>query len=294
MNITLATNVSLIDAACIISVFPHWLNVFGTLISEFLVVLDLTPVEGRIAEQNRGRASSQEKLKQSLEDFAKKDSRVRWVEVLSQGAASEAVLKKWFGDKKLVRCQTGTPILPMVYSISESRSDRVLRLDCDMVFTASDWVKSGLQKMAETKVDLVSAPRMGVWSESTETLSSRALIFNKKQLEDEKLPIKAWELDPLRKMHRWFQRRSSWLPFEQMLQKEIELKKLAILSSDSRGGVSMHLGPRQIFDEYDIDWVIAKFEKGEIPQSQIDRGWDFIPEAWGLTKKSLPLKSECI
>lgn len=274
--LSLATNVCPGDEGRIRTTVPHWLRTLGNSLDELLVVIDTVPPRGRIASLH-GSTSPSYDMHEILDSLTRLDSRVRMVE-LPPPDGLRPVLDCWFRSGRPVRCQAGTPIAAFVYAAESAQGEFVLRVDCDMLFTEQGWVKRGVELLSTGTLDLVEPPRLGGRAPSQE-VSSRALLICPRLLRS-RLPIEAHRLDPLRRIHRRLGGRTTWVAFEQMLQKEVQCGRLRHAILDHSLGHSMHVATR---DEMSLIAqnlrILRAFEERSTPGNQRD-SWNFVPSAW--------------
>lgn len=282
MKISLATNVSTIDSGCVRWIFPHWKRVFSSFFSEFIIIVDPIPPQGRIAFQNNREielTKSNELLKE-LNELNATDPRVKILTYNPRLTETESALDKWFGLDRPYRCHSGTPIAPFIFAINQSSNDVVLRCDSDMIFFGTNWLIEGLTLLESNKYDILGVPRMSASLQENEPPSTRALLIHKKRIESALLPMKAWKTDPARRIYRWLQGNSAWLPLEQMLFKEVEKGRFRFKNLNSPTDKTMHVGFRKYLKAPHIDNIISDFELGKIPERQLASGWDLDLELW--------------
>ncbi len=271
--ISLASNATAADGPTLLRLVPHWLRIFHEYLSELLIVVDMQPLSGRIAELQRG-AFDPDGFKKSVHILEMMDSRVRFVPL--ESIEPEPIQRRWFGKCRPIRCQGGTPILAFVAAIEEARSDIVLRFDCDMLFCERGWLEKDAIPSLNGGIDVYEPPRLRV---HTPVSSSRAFMVSKSRL-DRMLPLRSLRLDPLRILHRWSLGRPTWLALEAMLTRAAEGRRLNHRIGQSLDlGFSLHGLKRKWTAAPWFDCVIRSVEAGDVPKSQRDH-WDFNPEFW--------------
>jgi len=272
--ISFVTNASRSDAVRIRQVVPHWLSTFGDRIDELIVVYDDVPASGRIAALH-GPSPDPAVIRAALRDVSVLDRRIRVVELPPPGRAKE-VPGRWFSRGRPVRCQAGTPIFAFVYAIDQGRSDVVLRADCDMFFHEAGWLTEAARLIRSGAVDLIEPPRL---DGEPGPVSSRVLILSPRSLRTRgRLPLRAHQLDVLRRWHRRLVGRPPWLAFEQMLQREVDEGRMThrVLKG---GGFSLHVASRVDMDLAAAAGVAARVQGDDLPARQ--RGdWNFRADAW--------------
>jgi hypothetical protein len=277
--ISLTTNVCSVDDVRIRHTLPSWLRVFDAWLTELIVVVDEQPPTGRIAKLHRGHAKI-DHLYRELAVIEKLDRRVR-VHVLNASAHAESTLKKWFGaTDRPIRCQAGTPIFAFVQAFEEARGPIVLRADCDMLFYEAGWLDEAVRLLSHQEYDLIEPGRVGEDpAKMYMYVNSRALLMDRRSFE-KKLPLPAYKLDWVRRVHRWCLGRPPWLSFEQVLEKERVAGRLRYRTLDPKLGYAMHIVTRQ---EASLPWfgrVVPYVERGELPAAQWARGPNFEAGAW--------------
>ena len=78
----------------------------------------------------------------------------------------------------------------------------ILRTDCDIIYYDEGWVDKSIQSLIENKYDIIEPPILG---EIDYGFSSRCFLLNKKTFM-QKMPIRAYKLDPLRRIDRILKR----------------------------------------------------------------------------------------
>jgi hypothetical protein len=270
---SLVTNVSLADDVRLRESIPHWLRTFGTRLHELVVVVDLKPPTGRIADLHQATVDPP-KLLEAVNAVSMLDSRIRAVQ-LPEPNAEPAVAARWFRRGMPDRCQAGTPIFAFIFAIDEASSDFVLRADCDMAFSDEGWVDEGFDLLRRGDAELVQPPVPG---SPLERVSTRALLIRRDRLRERALPMHAHRLDPARRLHRRLQGRPQWLAFEQMLEKEVETGRLTRRSLGA-GGYCMHMISRDDMQVAVELGVLRRVERGELPPGQV-ASHDFVRAAW--------------
>lgn len=274
----IATNVCPADDWRIKHTVASWLRTWGRDdVTEILIVVDREPPTGRIAELHGGNGSNA-RLDEALADLQETDSRIRVIELPPKDKLSRT-LARWFGRDRPMRCQAGTPVAAFVYAIDQVQSNRLMRSDCDMVFYDDGFLMQA-NRVLDQGIDLVEPPRLTADAPSKpQAVSTRALILDRKNL-TKSLPIKAHRLDWPRRIHRYLRGRSTYLAFEQMLDREVREGLLTYKPLETEYGYSLHIPRRCDFLTRDIDAVIKRAEAGDVPESQMQVGWNFSPSAW--------------
>lgn len=274
---SIATNASCLDAARLSITIPHWLRVFGRQMSELVVVLDTTPPSGRIAELHRVKGSL-EQVRDVLNELQRLDDRIV-VKVLPAPDKLNGILANWFRSGYPIRCQAGTPIAAFIAAFEFTSNPVVLRADCDILFHESGWLDKALYCLQQNGVDLVS-PAMCGQSMVSEHVSTRALMLHRSRWHANILPVRAWRIDPLRRLHRWFLDRPPWLPLEEMLEKERKNKKVSLVTLPESLGYYLHICTHKDAQLPNMPSVVASVELGDIPEAQRRTGGNFVAEYW--------------
>ena len=89
------------------------------------------------------------------------------------------------------------------------------------------------------------------------------------------LPLPPAHLDPLRAMHRRLLGRPSELSFESTLNREISNGRMRHVILPGTLGSSLHVFRAEDAADLRFPSVIARWENGEIPQSQLESGWEW-------------------
>jgi hypothetical protein len=270
---SLVTNVSLADDVRLRESIPHWLRTFGARLHELVVVVDLQPPTGRIADLHQITVDPPGLL-DALKATSMLDNRIRVVRLPEPNSDNE-VAARWFRRGVPDRCQAGTPIFAFIFAIDEASSDLVLRADCDMAFFDDGWVDEGLGLLGRGDAELVQPPVPGP---PLEHVSTRALLVRRDRLRERALPMRAHTLDPARRLHRLLRGRPQWLAFEQMLEKEVEAGRLTHRRLGA-GGYCMHMTSRADMQVAVELGVLPRVERGELPPGQVS-SHDFVPAAW--------------
>jgi len=155
-SVSIASNATAADGLMLLRIVPHWLRVFGSRLSEIVIVVDSEPLEGRIAELQRGQ-SNPEQLQEAIRTLEASDQRVRFVSLGSINPT--AIERRWFGKARPLRCQAGTPILAFVAAIEQARCNIVLRCDSDMLFCERGWLLEDALPSLQEGVDVYEPPR---------------------------------------------------------------------------------------------------------------------------------------
>jgi hypothetical protein len=150
-----------------------------------------------------------------------------------------------------------------------------------MLFYDNGWVDKAKQLLQTDTLDLVEPPRFGMNIYKDDfALSTRAVLLKPLTFETRCLPIKAYRLDLVRRVHRYIKRRPPWLSLEQMLQKEKDCKRIRHGVLDNKLGFSIHVYSR----EYPrFEWfknAVSMIESGAVPAEQEQMGWNLVLEAW--------------
>jgi hypothetical protein len=276
---SIATNVSLSDDVRIRLTVPSWLRVFGSQVTEIVIIVDEQPATGRIARLHSGSAGL-DSVYMELEKLKRSDSRIRYATLPSQAGLS-SVCSKWFRRATPMRCQAGTPILAFIFGIEEASSDLVLRTDCDMLFCDRGWVRKALDALDSGNADIVEPPRLGSPKQNSPIMvSSRAFLLQREYFARNCLPINPHRLDLLRRVHRFINGRPPWLALEQMLQIEREAGHLRHLLIGPESGFSMHIPTRADASIAGFEKICAAVETDNIPEAQLRAGWNFVRNAW--------------
>ncbi len=281
MMISLVTNACALDHLRLPHTLPHYLRVFGERLGELVVVLDDAPAVGRIADHHRT-AGDIDAVRHTLAETAKRDRRVRIVELPTAQAAAKAV-SPWFQREVPYRCQVGTPILAFVYAMAQSTFRYTLRCDCDMLFFEDGWLDEGLEVLQSRNAHLITPPRLG--NAASHAISTRALLMDVEALVLEVLPLPAYKTTPLRRLHRWMGGRSPYLALEQMLDVHAARGLLSHVVLKEAKGFSVHAGCPSDFAHPTISSMIAMIECGEVPPRQLGQ-WEFVSAAWSSLKHS--------
>lgn len=276
-SISIATNVTSKDSSRILNVLPNWLKVFGNNIEEINIVYDKKPTEGRINDLHKT-SNKFKSIEFYFDEIISLDNRIKIIDLDYNN--SSKILDKWFrGNEKPIRCQAGTPIYAFIYAIEKTKSDLVLKVDCDIVFFDSGFVAKTINEKLADEYDLIEIAKTGLMRDKVYDFSTRAFFVKKSRL-FRKLPITAHKLDLLRQVHRKILKRSVYLALEQMIQKEIEnnILKRMILSQES--GYCMHICTEEEMHLAEINLIIEMFGKGIIPEDQLKGSENFSYNFW--------------
>ncbi len=274
-QVSLATNACSLDADRLRLTVPHWLRAFGERIAEIVIVLDPTPPVGRIAVLHGGEGSLDE-VRGALDELRRLDSCVR-VKDMPTGAELSAILGRWFGRARPMRCQAGTPIAAFVAAFDLASGPIVLRADCDMLFHENGWLGAAVEQLRDGHLDLIAPARCGG---EPAAVSTRALLLDKSHWASAILPIHAGRLGWLRRAHRRWHGRPPWLALEQMLEKERQSGKVRFADLPESLGCSLHVARRDEATLPVMPSIVAAMEAGAIPASQRAAGMNFDARGW--------------
>lgn len=275
-SVSIASNATAADSLTLLRIVPHWLRVFGSRLSEIVIVVDSEPLEGRIAELQRGQ-SYPEKLQEAIRTLEASDQRVRFVSLGSINPT--AIQRRWFGKARPVRCQAGTPILAFVAAIEQARCDIVLRCDSDMLFCERGWLLEDALPSLQEGVDVYEPPRLHLDAETV--VSSRAFMVAKHSFYG-RLPLRNLRLDMLRRLQRMISGRPPWLALEQMMASSVAKGQLSYkVGRNTDLGFSLHGLKRSYFASPWFGDVVHSIEAGQVPGQQ-RRYLDFNPDHWGV------------
>ena len=274
-NIRITTNVTSKDAKRILNVLPNWLKIFGDHIEEILITYDKEPTVGRISDMHKT-SDNITSIESYFNEIMRLDSRIRLIDLDYDN--SNEILNKWFrGNEKPIRCQGGTPIYAFIYGIEKAESDLLLKVDCDIVFYNKGFISKAIEMLQQKNFDLVEPP--GLRSNTSFGFSTRTFFINKKSFYS-KLPIRAYQLDLLRKIHRKINKRPTFLSLEQMLQIEISNGNISHQIISTEFGNSMHISTLEEMNLPIIKEVIEKFGNGNIPEQQKTNSDNFVVDHW--------------
>lgn len=276
-SISIATNVTSKDTSRILNVLPNWLKVFGNNIEEINIVYDKKPTEGRINDLHKT-SNKFKSIELYFNEIISLDDRIKIIDLDYNN--SSKILDKWFrGNEKPIRCQAGTPIYAFIYAIDKAKSNLVLKVDCDMVFFDNGFVAKTINEELANEYDLIEISKTGSIIDKAPDFSTRAFFVNKRALY-RKLPITAHKLNLLRQVHRKILKRSSYLAFEQMIQKEIENNILQRMVLSQELGYCMHICTEEEMHLAEIKFIIEMFGKGLIPEKQKMNSDNFKLKYW--------------
>ena len=265
------TNSTLNDKSRLDVFIPGVLSVFGNHISELLVIIDSKTEEGRIKALHQSDLTNTLDV-ESINALRKLDSRIKFID-LDYGQV-EYISQKYFKLKNVVRCQSGTPIFAFLYAIEQATSPYVFRSDCDILFYNKGFIEKIFDK--KDKYDLIQPPYL---NDSVVDFSTRSFFINKKSIAN-KSPLKMLFLDVLRRIHRTSLGRTSFLALEQILQKNIQDKKITCLNLSVATGFTMHVPRRSDFLEDRFFEIYKRFINGDIPFQQLLLQHDYKKEYW--------------
>lgn len=275
-KISISTNVTSQDAPRILKVLPNWLKVFGNNIHEILIVHDKKPIEGRIKELHKN-LNKVRYIEFYCDEILGLDKRIRIID-LDYNNSSE-ILNRWFyGNEKPIRCQAGTPIYAFIYAIEKAQSDFILKVDCDMVFFNNGFVEKIIGAYSSNKFDVGEVSKTGS-NNPHKGFSTRSFFVNRKSFY-EKLPMTAHKLDILRRIHRKFNRRPSYLSLEEIIKIEIEKNRFISVVLPVELGYSMHISTIEEMNLPKICKIIEMFGNGLIPPKQISGSENFSIYFW--------------
>ncbi len=277
ITLSLASNATSSDGETLLRTVPHWLRVFGSRLVEVVIIVDSEPLEGRIAELQRGQ-SKPSKLQDAIQVLEASDPRVRFVSLSS--LEPSAIQRRWFGSARPIRCQVGTPLLAFAAAVDQANSNIVLRCDSDMLFCERGWLLNEAIPLLQGGVDVYEPPRQQI-EDKEAAASSRAFMVSKETLYRH-LPLRNLRLDPLRVLHRKIKGRPPWLALEQMITRSAKKGQLSHrIGQNVDLGFSLH-GLRRAWTA--APWfpdVIRAVESGQVPIRQ-QKCWDFHPELWDI------------
>lgn len=275
-KLSISTNVTFQDAPRILKVLPNWIKVFGNNIYEILIVYDRKPIEGRIKELHKN-LNNDKSVEFYFAEIMDLDKRIRTID-LDYSNSSE-ILNRWFyGNEKPIRCQAGTPIYAFIYAIEKAQSDFILKVDCDMVFFNNGFVEKIIGDFSINKFDVGEVSKTGS-NNPNKGFSTRSFFVNRKSFY-EKLPITAYKLDILRRIHRKFNKRASYLSLEEIITIEIEKNRFSRVVLPVELGYSMHISTIEEMDLIEMSRIIEMFGNGLIPQKQISGSENFSIDFW--------------
>jgi len=211
----IATNACLHDHEILAYTVPSWLRMFGDKLSNIWIIVDTDPPSGRIGSRS-DIESNNKALHKCLQNLACADSRIRFMEL--RDILLEVLSRKWFGKVIAPRCHAGTPILPFVAAFEAPGAELVLRVDCDMLFCDRGWMSQACELLSNDEADLVEPPRCGNGTAASPAVSTRALMMKPVMFSWRCLPLKAYRLDWLRRLHRRLNGRNTFVALEQMFE----------------------------------------------------------------------------
>ncbi len=258
---------------------PSWLRVFGDKLSDILLVIDPIPPSGRIARQH-GASYDAGDIYSAVERLKLIDPRVRSV-VLDYSRAN-ATSQKWFLIPSILRCQGGTPIFAFVQAVEESWGDIVLRTDADMLFFDDGWVDEAIDLLQSQTVDLVEPPKLGMTIHPYLDISTRCFILNRSSFISRCLPLRPYQLDWARRIHRALNGRPPWLSLEEIFKREKDRGRIKHVLLDSQLGFSLHVYSREYAHLTDFGQIVSMIESGSVPAEQVSQGWNLVLEAWPI------------
>ena len=270
--INIVTNVTLYDGIRIKHTVPNWVKIFNIKIKSLRIIVDEKPVEGRIKSSHTNNNIIYS-IDEALSELLNKYPFIN-VEKLNY-AEAEDVSSNFFKKGNPIRCQLGTPIFAFLKGIHSIDDGIILRTDCDILYYDGGWVDKSIQALIENKYDIIEPPILG---EIDYGFSSRCFLVNKKRF-IEKMPIKAYKLDPLRRIDRILKKRSVYLALEQMIQKEIDRNYLKCKKMENNLGFSIHFNHPDDFRNSGIEDIINSIEKNSLPSKQ-KTDWNFNQEYW--------------
>lgn len=280
--LAIATNACAHDYEIISYTVPNWLRTFGSRLDRVHIVVDERPPSGRIASNRARDRANPELLREVLARLASADSRIR-ISNLGE-LPQEQYLRKWFTEGCPDRCQAGTPILPFVAAFELPVAELVLRADCDMLFYDNGWLDAAKRLLRLGHADLVEPPRLSDSPESVAVpVSTRALMIRQAPFHRRCLPFLPHRLDLLRRVHRRFHGRPTWLALEQMLDAERRRGRIRHVILDKALGFSLHVDQRRFPSREWVAGVIERIETGRVTPGQVEVGWNFSTEAWSDT-----------
>ena len=277
--LTLATNACATDDLRLRHVVPHWVRTFGSRLAEIVVVLDEIPPTGRVAALH-GTIPPLDRVRDEL-DRLKREFPLLRVEPLRRSEVLDAALAKWFGPERPIRCHCGSTIAGYVLALESTRTDLVLKLDCDMLFHERGWLEQGLELVSQGTVDVVEPPRLGWTARHGEPeFSARAFLLSRERFARRLLPMRAHRIDWLRRIHRRLHGRPTYHPLEVMLEIERRAGRLDWRLLDRELGFALHLATRADAALPWTDRVVRAVESGDVPEAQAASGPDFRPHLW--------------
>ena len=271
-QIDIVTNVSLNDGIRIFYSLPNWVRVFNSKINEITIVVDEKAVEGRIGKLHK-KSYPEFELNKVLEELVQKYPFVK-VQKLDYRRLKE-ISSKFFRTATPIRCQGGTPIFAFLAAIIFAKDGIILKTDCDMLYYDNGWVKKAIDMLNNNYYDIIEPPKLG---RSDIDFSTRAFLIDKKRFL-QKMPMKAHTLGFLKIIDRKLKKRSIYLAWEQMIQKEIEAQRFTSICLKKELGYSMHTVSNNDINPSSYDNVVSKVEKNMIPPEQ-KNSWDYNREFW--------------
>ena len=259
--INIVTNVSLYDGIRIKYTIPNWIRIFDKRIKSLRIVIDEKPVEGRIKSIHSNNKNIYE-LDEVISELLFNYPFIK-IEKLNYND-TENISSKFFKHGNPIRCQAGTPIFAFLKGIFSSEEGIILRTDCDIIYYDNGWVNKALELLSENKYLIVEPPMLG---QIEYGFSTRSFLIDKNQFMG-KMPINAYKLDILRRIRRALKKRSSYLAFEQMIQKEIHRNFLSHVRIDNNLGFAIHFIYPEDFNNDYIEEIINRIENNSLPNKQ--------------------------
>jgi len=280
--LSIATNVTSWDCQIIRHTLPNWLRVFGSRVKELFVLVDTTPLTGRIRELRMSEtlALPVTDVVGELKCLAARETRIRFGSIDPLAPEAMASANHWFGGTRPWRCQAGTPILPFCIGIDKARSPHVLHADCDMLFSNCEWLDRCQELLDSGAAHLVEPPRLTAALPGNRCdMSTRAFFLKPATFSKDCLPMRAHQLDLPRRIHRRLHGRPTWLSLEQMLKVETSYGQLRHTVLGGNNGPTMHVPMRAYADSDLFGPMVRAFESGVIPADQLP-DWNCRPSAW--------------
>jgi hypothetical protein len=214
-----------------------------------------------------------------LAAFERGDTRVR-AQDLATGAQLDAILARWFGADRPIRCQAGTPIAAFVAAFEAASGPIVLRADCDMLFHEAGWLDAAARMLEAGDADLVEPMRCGDSLPPMPIVSTRARLIHSDHWRSRVLPLHASRLDWPRRLHRRLHGRPPWLALEQMLSRAVERGRIRTAHLPEGLGCSLHVATRDEARLAIVPRVAEAIATGLIPAEQRLAGPNFSLAAW--------------
>jgi hypothetical protein len=281
ISFSIAANVCAAESKMILHTVPNWLRIFGARLTEVLLVVDEEAPSGRIASQHK-LLYAKHQLDVAIGELETTDARVR--HVMLDYSAVQRTSQRWFAERNVIRCQSGTPIFAFVRAIEEVSSDIVLRTDCDMLFFDAGWLYHAVHLLDSETVDFVEPPKLGMNQHGYQTtISTRAFMLKKSSFLMKCLPLKAHKLRWLRRLHRALNGRPPWLSLEESLTKEKQRGRFKHLLLGADEGFSVHVYNREYAHLDQMKTAVSAIEAGSVPEAQVSEGWNLVLELWPST-----------